>query len=271
MDNMTGYPIILAHGICPFDRIIRPFGVKDNSEDDRNHYFRGIRSYLISKGFQVFHSRVSWGGPLIKRAQDLRDVIFRVTDNFRRWDRVHIIGHSMGGLDARVMIYRFRLHKHIASLTTIGTPHWGSSYADWGLRRLGALIWVSAVVGLDIRGFRYLTTKACAELNKRLRDFESNNGVIYRTVAGYEPYERIFPPLKFSYRIIQRFEGKNDGLVSINSATWKDEYLIETVPFDHLNQIGWWNKAEELSGMNRMEFEKTIKEFYLRLAQGLPE
>lgn len=269
--RIKNYPIILAHGICPFDKVIRPFGIKDNSDDDRNHYFRGIRSHLISKGFLVFHSRVSWGGPLKKRAKELREVILRITGNFKKWDKVHIIGHSMGGLDARLMVYKYKMHEHILSITTIGTPHWGSSYADWGLKRMGALIWFFMMMGLDIRGFRNLTTKACAELNLKLRDFEKNNGVIYRTVAGWEPYERLFKPLRFPYKIINRYEGKNDGLVSVKSATWRDEYLIEVIEADHLNQIGWWNKEESLSGLMREEFENKIREFYLRLVMGLLE
>jgi triacylglycerol lipase len=268
--NSKKYPIILAHGICPFDKLLFPFRVKDNVKDDNRHYFKGIRSYLISKGHVVFHSRVSWGASLSRRAEDLYKVILSITRNFTRWSRVHIIAHSMGGLDTRMMIYRFRIHDHIASLTTIGTPHWGSSYADWGIKRLGILIWISMIVGLDIRGFRDLTTRACAKFNRRLHDYEMKNKVVYRTVAGKEPYERIFPPLRFPYRVIYREEGPNDGLVSVKSATWKEEYLFDIIDADHLNQIGWWNKAEALSGITRDEFEKRIRNFYLKLVESLP-
>jgi len=53
---------------------------------------------------------------------DLKNEIIRITDNFSRYPRVHIIAHSMGGLDARLMIYRYRLEDRVASLTTVGTP-----------------------------------------------------------------------------------------------------------------------------------------------------
>ena len=95
------YPIILAHGISPFDRVIRPFSNIDNRDDDRFHYFRKIRSALIEHGFPAFHSRVSWASNLDRRASDLRKEILKITENFSKWPRIHIIAHSMGGLVSR--------------------------------------------------------------------------------------------------------------------------------------------------------------------------
>lgn len=50
---------------------------------------------------------------------------------------VHIVGHSMGGLDARYLVSRNGLGcaSWIASLTTISTPHAGSMLADIALGR----------------------------------------------------------------------------------------------------------------------------------------
>ena len=144
----TSFPIILAHGITPFDRIMNPFLFRRNRDDDRFNYFRNIRSTLIKDGFKVFHSRVSWAAELDRRAQDLKDEIIRITDYFSKWQSVHIIAHSMGGLDSRLMIYKYRMEDHIASLTTIRTPHLGSSYADYGIKisRSNSLIFVDFIV-----------------------------------------------------------------------------------------------------------------------------
>lgn len=125
---MFSFPIILAHGISPFDRVIHPFSEIDNRDDDRCHYFRKIRSSLIKNGYLAFHNRVGW-------TSDLKKEITRITKNFTRWPKVHIIAHSMGGLDARQMIFRYQMQDRIASLTTIGTPHLGTSFADWGMKR----------------------------------------------------------------------------------------------------------------------------------------
>ncbi|NCO61392.1 MAG: hypothetical protein COZ70_07925 [Deltaproteobacteria bacterium CG_4_8_14_3_um_filter_51_11] len=267
----TSYPIVLAHGIFPFDRFFTPLLSKDNDPDDRLHYFRKIRSTLIDEGFTVFHSRVSWGGPLERRATDLRDQILDLTHGFGKWPRVHIIAHSMGGLDARWMIYKFRLEERVASLTTIGTPHLGSPYAHWSLERLNRLLDLALNFGLDLRGARDLTPEACAERNRLTADFEAANGVCYRTVAGVQPLERIFKPLRLSWSVIHALEGENDGLVSLRSATWKEEYLIKVWDADHLNQIGWWDAAEKSSGMSRDAFEEGIRNNYCEIAEGLSD
>ncbi len=44
--------------------------------------------------------------------------------------QVHIIAHSMGGLDARYMISSLGYSDRVASLTTISTPHQGTPLAD---------------------------------------------------------------------------------------------------------------------------------------------
>jgi triacylglycerol lipase len=267
----TSFPIILAHGIFPFDRLLSPIISRDNHPDDRFHYFRRIRSTLIEKGYTVFHSRVSWGGPLEKRAEDLRNEIFRLTDGFSRWPRAHIIAHSMGGLDARWMIYRFRMEDRIASLTTIGTPHLGSPYAQWSLERLGGLLDLALNLGLDLRGARDLTPEACEERNRLTADFEENNGVLYRTVAGIQPLERIFAPLRAPWRVIRKLEGENDGLVSLRSASWKEGRLFKVMDADHLNQIGWWDPAESKGGGTRRSFEEAIRAHYLEMADSLSD
>ena len=268
---MSTYPIILAHGICPFDRVIRPFSNIDNPDDDRFHYFRKIRSTLIQNGFTAFHSRVSWASKLDSRASDLKEEIIKITENFSKWPRVHIIAHSMGGLDARQMIYKYKMQDRVVSLTTIGTPHLGTSYADWGVKRFGILLDLVRPLGLDLEGIKNLTRESCQRFNKTTRDFEKSNAVLYQTFAGAQPLDRIFPPLRFSSRIIWKEEGENDGLVSVKSAMWRKEYFVETLDADHFNQIGWWETGEADTSMDKASFEKNIREIYLKIARGLED
>ena len=267
----TSFPIILAHGITPFDRIMNPFLFRRNRDDDRFNYFRNIRSTLIKDGFKVFHSRVSWAAELDRRAQDLKDEIIRITDYFSKWQRVHIIAHSMGGLDSRLMIYKYRMEDHIASLTTIGTPHLGTSYADYGIKKFGSLIHAAGYLGPNLRGFRDLTRKACRAFNRETEDFEKKNGVLYQTIAGVQTIERVFSFLKPSFKIIWDEEGENDGFVSLKSAMWKKDYFLKKIEADHYNQIGWWNRGKTKAGIDRKICEDQIKELYLEIARGLKE
>ena len=178
------YPIVLAHGICRLDSLLHAAFDMDNSEDDRFHYFRRVRSTLVRHGYEVYHSRVGWASDVETRARELRDELLRITADFTLSPKVHIIAHSMGGLDARHMIVNHEMHGRVASLSTISTPHLGTSFADWGLRKLPWVVALLGRLGLDVTGFRDLTREACRAFNQRVESFELSNGVRYRTYAG---------------------------------------------------------------------------------------
>ena len=267
----TSMPILLAHGICPFHRLLPFASCRDNARDDRFHYFRKIRSTLVSHGFRAYHTRVSWASSLQKRALDLRNEVLKITESFTRWPGVHIIAHSMGGLDARYMLYRYRMEDHVFSLTTIGTPHLGTAYADWGIRKFAGLMDVACSLGIDLNGIHDLSREECLRRNLLLAEYEKGNGVLYRTVAGAQTPSRMFRHLRFSYGIIAGEEGENDGLVSVRSARWKDEYSLGLIDADHLNQIGWWEANEGKAGFPREEYERSIRDFYVEIASGLKD
>ena len=46
----------------------------------------------------------------------------------------------MGGLDARYMIASLGMEARVLSLTTVGTPHRGTAFADWGMPAFGRLL-----------------------------------------------------------------------------------------------------------------------------------
>ncbi len=263
------YPIVLAHGICRFDLLMNTTFRTDQAADDRFHYFRKVGSALRRHGFQAFHSSVSWAGSLERRARELRAELDRITEGFRRFSRVHIIAHSMGGLDARRMICEYQMEHRVASLSTVGTPHLGTSFADWGLRNMHRLIPLAGRIGLDISGFRELTTSACREFNERWEEFERKNAVRYMTYTGVKAREKTFTPLRPSHLIIEREEGPNDGLVSRESAAWRDDLFVTQIEADHLNEIGWWDPRDTETLLNPAAFEERIQEFYLEMARRL--
>ncbi len=69
-------------------------------------------------------------------AQKVGDKLERLC---RRYDirRVHLLGHSNGGLVARQYIQRFGGHRRAMSLITLGTPHHGTPVAALGLWVVG--------------------------------------------------------------------------------------------------------------------------------------
>jgi len=219
------FPIVLAHGLCGFDEF-KIFGITIQ-------YFKGIKKHLEECGYTVFVTKVRPTGSIKERAEELKKQIVGFTN-----DKVHIIGHSMGGLDARYMISRLGMADKVATLVTIGTPHWGSEFADWGVKVLGeklGLIWLlEKVFEINTAGFRDLMTESCRKFNEEIKDAD---GVRYISYAGQQKAHKINCFLQLPYWYIKYKAGANDGLVHTESAKWGE--FKGVIDADHLNQIGW--------------------------------
>jgi triacylglycerol lipase len=275
------FPIILAHGVCRFDKVWSDslnIHNNDNQDLDNLHYFKGIRTMLKKNGFAAYHSNVSWAADVNARAGDLKENVRSVlaTENC---EKVNIIAHSMGGLDARHMLFNDRnsgrIHEHISSVTTISTPHNGSPFADWGTDNLPHVIPVAQRLGLDLNAFTDLRTDRCNEFNSNpeVIDFEKDcePNILFQSYAGRQEFWSTFDALKLSFYIIEKEEGANDGLVSVKSARWREKYfrgIIENT--DHLNELGWWDPAQMVCGESESDLQKRIHRLYLDISEGLP-
>jgi triacylglycerol lipase len=226
-------PVVLAHGLCGFDRICvarRP--VKE--------YFPGIRQKLEAAGNRVLATRVSPTAGIAARAAQLRAFIRREVGDAP----VHLIGHSMGGLDARFMISRLGMDRQVLSLTTVGTPHRGTAFADWGVRRLARLLCpLLRAAGVPDDAFFDLTTAACRRFNEDVPDAP---GVRYFSVAGVCEQPWLGPEYRLPARIVREAEGPNDGLVSVASAAWGER--TDVWDGDHLNIVNWPNRRMRRAG-----------------------
>jgi len=263
------YPIVLAHGICRFDELTDMAFDVDDARDDRFHYFRRVRSSLVRQGYEVHHSHVDWAGGVETRATELRAELIRITENFTLAPRVYVIAHSMGGLDARHMMHRFGMYDRVAGLATISTPHWGTSFADWGVKHLDGALDIAGRLGLDVQGFRDLTRESCRIFNEAAEESERSSGVRFRTYAGAQSEDKVALWLRIPWRIIHREEGANDGLVSVESARWRDEYFVRTIDADHRNEIGWWDLRDAGNEHTLAAFRQRIQDLYLEIAADL--
>lgn len=275
------YPIVLAHGVCRFDILWNESLDADNNNDpkiDNLHYFKGIRTMLMEKGYSVFHSNVGWATEVDSRAVDLRKNLLKLLAHTNA-KKVNIIAHSMGGLDARHMMFNdrnhVRIHERIASLTTISTPHWGSPFADWGLENLSRIPGMLKRIGLDVSAFEDLQTHKCTAFNQdpQVIEFEAEcqSAVTFQSYAGRQDFWGIFNLFKGPSRIIEEKEGENDGLVSVESARWKDEYFKGVLDkTDHINELGWWDISQLVEGETQGELLQRIHSFYAGLVANLP-
>jgi triacylglycerol lipase len=228
-------PIVLVHGLCGYDRVTA-FGrtLKD--------YFPGIREKLEAAGNRVLVPRLSCTRGVVVRAEELKRFIEkRLPDG----GPVHLIGHSMGGLDSRYMIARLGMADRVRSLTTVGTPHRGTAFADWGMNRFGRLLTpFFQFLGLSYQAFLDLTTTGCRRFNEAVPDAP---GVRYLSVAGVCGSEWMAPMWRLPHGIVSRAEGPNDGVVSVASASWGEH--TEVWEGDHLNLVNWPNRIARKRGL----------------------
>lgn len=289
---MATFPIVLVHGIARFDIlkvIIRDkLNIPDDGRDDQFAYFKGIRSHLEANGFNVSAPNLAFAGSVDSRADGLTNHVNGVLQSTGS-AKVHIIAHSMGGVDARHMIVDKGMVDRVATLTTIGTPHLGTPVADRITQPGGALLLKVLDRVIDVDGFADLTTAARAQFNRRAEDAEARNGVVYQTYSASENFTDVFAPLVPSWLIVRDQEGKNDGLVSVRSQQWARELIASDgtrnpiiqrefpFPADHLNEIGWWDPEEIISPFfsgvsivkQALNYEQKVRDFYLQIAQGL--
>ncbi len=213
----TRYPVVMVHGIFFRDW-------------QYLNYWGRIPQLLKKNGAVVYYGRQQSSLAVADSAAELKTELERVLEETGA-EKVNIIAHSKGGLDARYCISRLGMAEHVASLTTINTPHRGCRFVDvlldrlpgWLIhcveRRYNALFYLLGDERPDfLAGVRDLTATACAGFNEKVRDAP---GVCYRSVMSMMHNHRSAAfPLNVSYLLAKHYEGDNDGLVSVSSAAW---------------------------------------------------
>lgn len=187
-------------------------------------------------------------------------------------ERLNLVAHSMGGLDARFLISQKGWAERVASLTTVSTPHHGTALADLVMEQpdrlrawLGGVAdWIGATA-LEGGSSDFLT--AVAELrpahlaeafNPAAPDAPGVRYFSYAGRAGKGTDAPISPFFRLQNRLLYEREGINDGYVSVESAKWGT--FLGTLDADHARQVG----LEPLPGARPMAHD-----FYRAVARML--
>jgi triacylglycerol lipase len=230
-------------------------------------YDPAIVDALRADGFYVLRDAVPPVESVAVRARALAaQVDAFITAN--QLDRVHVIAHSMGGLDARYLISTLGYAPKIKSLTTLQTPHRGSPLADIALgltenlsvSQQDAILALTEVLGPDVtsaqldRALTDLAETTAPAFNAANRDAP---GVTYYSYAGFStlfgvsnskadaacaaPGATTPPPSSLPGTL--RLTGPivaggtdlrpHDGVVPIDSARWAG--FLGCLPTDHLD------------------------------------
>jgi triacylglycerol lipase len=228
--------IVLAHGVLGFGDELP--GLLQRLP--AIHYFNGVADHLREQGHVVLEPQVDPTGSVKDRGDQLAEKILKQT---APGDKVHILAHSMGGLDARHAITnRKDLLVRVATLVTIGTPHRGSPVADAVQNESGPLLdqipdLLRRKLESNTEALRDLTTAVCSAFDDATPDVSS---VKYINVAG-DASKGGHELLLFQLAaVIGKITGEpNDGVVTKKSALRPNNQHLNDWPMDHAGEIGW--------------------------------
>lgn len=251
----TKYPVVLVHGMMVRDFSFWPA-------------FRGITDFLRGQDVTVYASNQDGLGTVANNALQLKEVILQILEK-EKCEKVNIIAHSKGGLDARYMISRLDMADHVASLTTLSTPHHGSKLSEKLLTMpafLAKIVAFFADTFFRILGDRQpdilqlgreLTEDAMEAFN---REVPNAPAVYYQSFSSTAPQEKAF--LRFIPYQISRYceQDDTDGMVSVSSSKWGNYRGSVGDELDHFKMVGIYGTKRKLTGVGL---------FYLYIIQEL--
>jgi triacylglycerol lipase len=249
--------IVLAHGLLGFGDLLP----RTLSFLPCVHYFNGVANRLRKLGHTVLEPQVNPIGSIQGRGDALAEQVLRQTDP---GNRVHILAHSMGGLDARYAISkRTDLVERVATLVTIGTPHRGSPVADAVARGTGPLLenipdQLRRRLERDSSALHDLTIEVCTQFDI---DTPDDPRVHYINIAGDASQDRDQLLLYQLTAAICHMTGEpNDGVVTRSSALRENHTHFPDWPVDHAGEIGW-TKALLKPWRGKEAFEKHLARY----------
>jgi len=260
------YPVVLCHGF---------FGFEELAGIDGLTYFYNVPERLAEDGETlVYTPAVDPFNSSDYRSDQLIDIIENDILAETGHEKVVLVGHSQGGLDARAVASK--RPDLVAAVVTVATPHHGSPVADIALglvedpasaaildaivQVLGGPLYDQVGDETSIAKALYLFSKpGIAEFNAKYKD---SPGVFYASITGRtdnslggqdcaadvelpwvdawkgekDPTDPLFSV--FEAMLDGGFAGTvpNDGLVRAADARWGEFWGC--VPADHMDEVG---------------------------------
>lgn len=272
IDCDTRYPIMLVHGTALSDR--------------RNSKCWGsIPECLRERGAYVcFGKQDAWGSTSNNKIQ----LGIRVDEALELYsaEKINIIAHSKGGLDARALAASHEFRDKIASVTTISTPHHGIAWLSkiWPLSFI--FIWIATGVVYpffrlfygDKRPNPYKLAKGMTRRGAEKFNLETPDqpGVYYQSYAGKMPTDSKSKTFSFTRFVANRYDGDNDGMISVETSKWGEFKGVITGGgkrgFSHADEIDFFKRSYEAESDILYDDNckyTSVPQIYVRIVSGL--
>ena len=193
-------------------------------------YFYKIPSYLKDKyNFDIHVVELPTWGNIFKRSRLIEEYI----DTNLAGKNFHIIGHSKGGPEVRYLLEQGNINSQVLSFTSISCPYQGSTVAT-----------LFYYLFFPLKIFSRNFIESLKELRPGVYDqYWKKDYLEYSFPCFYAASDipapvvfNTYPLFWLTYPILKYFEGKNDGFVSIKSASFGK--CLEICQTDHIGMIG---------------------------------
>lgn len=274
----TRFPIVLAHGFM---------GSSTNF-----WAFHGVEEVLRADGHAVIEGEVPpFHAPSV-RAERLAAQIDSVLAETGA-EKVNIIAHSMGGIDARYLVSTLGYGDRVASVTTISSPHRGSRIADIALAITPGAVDKAMNALLESIGDTFSREADEANLRAALEGIAEKNmpafndanpddpRVYYQSWAGISSitgfangdarahcddklqlHPGTYDRMDFLLWAMVPFVAgvsvaPNDGMATVESSRWGE--FKGCVPADHLDEVGQIADGPDLdTGFDHLRFYRNV-------------
>ena len=190
-------------------------------------YFRGLRDVTETFDIELAVPQMPGRTGVADRAN-----VAAQTMAAMQADRIVLVGNSMGGLVARTLAHELDPAHRVQRVITVATPHRGSSLADMALEgESGMPDFIVDLFKAAVHDLSVFNADAYNAATPNRADVD------YHSWAFARDIDEMPMLLKSRAQKLLENEGPNDGLVSVQSATWGNCAPIQRG--DHLESIGW--------------------------------
>lgn len=259
----TKYPILMVHGV-----FFRDSGIFN--------YWGRIPADLEQNGATIYYGNQESAASVDECGKQIAAKIKEIVEQ-TGCGKVNIIAHSKGGLDSRAAITLCGAAPYVASLTTVNSPHYGCQFADYLLTKAPDKLRQSIAANYNavltkvgdknpdfLSAVSDLTDTTCKTFNERC----PNSPEVYYQSVGSTSVKASSGrfPLNLSYHLVNHFDGANDGLVSLPSMKWGDNFEVikpnKKRGITHGDVIDLMR--ENIDGFD-------VRETYVKIVSGLKE
>lgn len=261
------YPVLLVHGM----------GFRDYKAVG---YWGRIPKALEENGARVFFGKQDSNGSIESNAHQLRTALENALA-VSGAEKVNIIAHSKGGLEARYLISSLGYADKVASLTTVSTPHNGSVTVDKlmkfprGAVKLGCGVcdmWFRLLGDRSPNTYEAIKSFRTSDAKRFNAENPDAEGVYYQSYAFAMKKVTSDILMAVPWTVVNHFEGENDGLLSPNAVRWTNFkgvfYGSGGRGISHCDEVDM--RRRKLSSEKDGDISD-ITDFYIDIINGLKE